>query len=308
MQRTPTSAVSPHLVDPTQAVLFDARRDWRCFTVGSSQTLPTLTPAAEALLEEFERHARKHGWNASPRNSAAMTLRILLGWLGAEAPSTKPTFARSPTTGATPASDESCSSSTVTAWSSPTPPAGARRPSERSSSASPPSPTPSPRRCAAGFEFFGVKDAGRIHRKCMSSRGFRHFRRRELANPRASVSCITPPSSSPTSSPTGCAKPTRNEVTVPERYRVYPQGAGTSTRPKAGTRNCPLTGHMHQADERLARQTSVPTADSPWRPTMRPPSKSPIPLAGRCLGGVFVDHSAVRFGVGPRVVRKPRSA
>ncbi|WP_133169284.1 site-specific integrase [Rhodococcus opacus] len=86
MPRTPTPAVSPHLVDPTQAVLFDARRNWRCFAVGSSRTVPTLTPAAEALLEEFERHARKHGWNASPRNSAAMTLRILLGWLGAEAP------------------------------------------------------------------------------------------------------------------------------------------------------------------------------------------------------------------------------
>jgi hypothetical protein len=82
----PESTVSPHLVDPAQTVLFDARRDWSRFTVGSMERLPALTPAAEALLEDFRRHAGAHGWNPTPRNAAAMTLRILLGWLGAEAP------------------------------------------------------------------------------------------------------------------------------------------------------------------------------------------------------------------------------
>ena len=80
------STVSPHLVDPAQTVLFDARRDWSRFTVGSMERLPALTPATAALLKEFRHHAGAHGWNPTPRNAAAMTLRILLGWLGAEAP------------------------------------------------------------------------------------------------------------------------------------------------------------------------------------------------------------------------------
>ena len=54
---TPELTVSPHLVDPAQAMLFDARRDWSRFTVGSVARLPSLTPAAQALLEEFQRHA-----------------------------------------------------------------------------------------------------------------------------------------------------------------------------------------------------------------------------------------------------------
>jgi hypothetical protein len=83
---TPELTVVPHLVDPAQATLFDARRDWSRFTVGSVARLPSLTPTAQALLEEFQRHADAHGWNPTPRNNAAMTLRILLGWLGAQAP------------------------------------------------------------------------------------------------------------------------------------------------------------------------------------------------------------------------------
>ncbi len=82
----PPPVPSPHLVDPAQTVLFEARRDWKCFRVGSVQALPALTPAAETLLEQFDDHARVHGWNSGPRNSVAMTLRIVLGWLGSEAP------------------------------------------------------------------------------------------------------------------------------------------------------------------------------------------------------------------------------
>jgi site-specific recombinase XerD len=85
-QRLPAPPVSPHLVDPAQTPLFDARRDWSCLTVGTLDTLPTLTPAAEELLRQFQQYARSHGWNTSPRNTAIKTLRILLAWLGAEVP------------------------------------------------------------------------------------------------------------------------------------------------------------------------------------------------------------------------------
>ena len=78
--------VSPHLVDPAQATLFQARRDWTCLTVGELDQLPALTPAARALLEEFQQHARAQGWNTTARNTAAKTLRILLAWVGADAP------------------------------------------------------------------------------------------------------------------------------------------------------------------------------------------------------------------------------
>jgi hypothetical protein len=77
---------SPHLVDPAQLSLFEARRDWRCLAVGALAQLPALTPAAAALVEEFHQHARARGWNASPRNAGARTLRILLAWAGADAP------------------------------------------------------------------------------------------------------------------------------------------------------------------------------------------------------------------------------
>ena len=78
--------LSPHLVDPAQGTLFQARRDWACLTVGELDQLPALTPAAKALLEEFQQHARAQGWNAAARNTGAKTLRILLAWVGADAP------------------------------------------------------------------------------------------------------------------------------------------------------------------------------------------------------------------------------
>lgn len=84
--REPKPKVSLHLVDPAQPELFHVRRDWQRFAAGTSAPLPALTPGAEALLELFHQHAREHGWHASPRNSAARSLRIVLGWLGADAP------------------------------------------------------------------------------------------------------------------------------------------------------------------------------------------------------------------------------
>ena len=82
----PAQPVSPHLVNPAQAVLFDARRDWSCLAVGALDQLPSLTPSAQAVTEEFGRQARARGWNGTSRNNAAKTLRILLAWTGADAP------------------------------------------------------------------------------------------------------------------------------------------------------------------------------------------------------------------------------
>jgi site-specific recombinase XerD len=78
--------LSPHLVDPAQTTLFQARRDWACLTVGELDQLPALTAVASALLEEFRQHARAQGWSPASRNTGAKTLRILLAWVGADAP------------------------------------------------------------------------------------------------------------------------------------------------------------------------------------------------------------------------------
>ena len=78
--------VSAHLVDPAQGTLFDARRDWSCVTVGGLDQLPALTPAASDLVEALTRHARDRGWTAASRNTGERTLRILLAWVGADAP------------------------------------------------------------------------------------------------------------------------------------------------------------------------------------------------------------------------------
>ncbi|WP_204800998.1 hypothetical protein [Mycobacterium riyadhense] len=146
----PKSTVSPHLVDPAQTVLFEARRDWSRFTVGSMERLPSLTPAAEALLEEFRRHAGAHGWNPTPRNAAAMTLRILLGWLGAQAPIHEADIR------AVGDHRHNASIRRVLQFLDtygmvvPTRPVTARPPSAQSISASPPFPTPLPSNCVAG--------------------------------------------------------------------------------------------------------------------------------------------------------------
>lgn len=83
--RTTCQSVSAHLVDPAQGTLFEARRDWTCLTVGELDLLPALTPAAQALLAEFQQHARERGWHDASRNTGARTLRILLAWVGADA-------------------------------------------------------------------------------------------------------------------------------------------------------------------------------------------------------------------------------
>ena len=85
-RRPPGPPVSPHLAVPGQAVLFDARRDWSCIAVGSLDQLPSLTPAAQALLAGFREHARARGWEEEVRRLAARSLRIVLAWVGADTP------------------------------------------------------------------------------------------------------------------------------------------------------------------------------------------------------------------------------
>ena len=85
-RRAAAPPVSPHLAVPGQGVLFDARRDWSCIAVGSLDQLPSLTPAAKALLAEFREHARARGWEEEVRRLAARSLRIVLAWIGADAP------------------------------------------------------------------------------------------------------------------------------------------------------------------------------------------------------------------------------
>jgi hypothetical protein len=85
-RRPPTPPVSPHLAVPGQGMLFDARRDWSCIAVGSLDQLPSLTPAAQALLAEFRKHARTQEWDEQVRRLAIRSLRIVLAWVGADAP------------------------------------------------------------------------------------------------------------------------------------------------------------------------------------------------------------------------------
>jgi integrase len=78
--------VSAHLVDPLQATLFDLQRDWSCITIGSLDRLPCLTPNAAKLLNGFRRYAHQRHWDAQIRHHALRSLRIVLTWLGADAP------------------------------------------------------------------------------------------------------------------------------------------------------------------------------------------------------------------------------
>ena len=69
-RQRPAQPVSPHLVDPAQTVLFDARRDWSCLTAGDTGPAARLTPAAGAIVEELDRQARLRGWTKASRNNA----------------------------------------------------------------------------------------------------------------------------------------------------------------------------------------------------------------------------------------------
>ncbi|WP_284741773.1 hypothetical protein [Amycolatopsis sp. RTGN1] len=82
----PQARLSPHLVDPRQDELFEVRRDWSCIAAGSLDQLPALAPSAKALMTELDRYARSRHWEDALRGLVARSLRIVLAWIGADAP------------------------------------------------------------------------------------------------------------------------------------------------------------------------------------------------------------------------------
>jgi hypothetical protein len=77
--------VSPHLVDPAQPELFAVRRDWSVLTHGTTE-LPSLTPAAARIIDDVQQTSAAARWQPDAVRDNVRTLRILLGWLGAEEP------------------------------------------------------------------------------------------------------------------------------------------------------------------------------------------------------------------------------
>lgn len=74
---------SAHALTAGQGVLFDLRRDWSRI---DSDDLPALTEHAQTLLEQFRQAARAERWSVSLRTRATRSLRMLLSWLGTDAP------------------------------------------------------------------------------------------------------------------------------------------------------------------------------------------------------------------------------
>ncbi|MEV4282786.1 site-specific integrase [Actinoplanes xinjiangensis] len=77
------SVPSRGLVDPAQGTLFDQRRDWTALPVAE---LPALSEKANELVDQFAAVAAGQRWSDGPRTEGLRTLRILLAWLGADAP------------------------------------------------------------------------------------------------------------------------------------------------------------------------------------------------------------------------------
>src|SRR5712692_4552378 len=168
-RRPPAPPIWPHLIAPGQGVLFGARRDWSCFAKGTLDQLPSLTPAAQALLEDFRQHVEARGLDEQVRRIAARSLRILLAWIGAEAPIPRPISGPCPPTGAAPAPGTSWDSSSSAAWSPPTLPGRPASTSKPSNSGLRNSPPPSPANYAAGRASCAAKAAVNIAR-CRSRR------------------------------------------------------------------------------------------------------------------------------------------
>ncbi|RVX39116.1 hypothetical protein EDD27_1458 [Nonomuraea polychroma] len=84
VEQPPPPPISPHLINPAQGTLFEAERDWS--RLGPLQSLPSLTPAAQALPNGFRAHARAQGWRGEVSRASARTLRILAAWIGVQAP------------------------------------------------------------------------------------------------------------------------------------------------------------------------------------------------------------------------------
>ena len=76
--------ISPHLLDPHQPELFTPIRDWS--VIAEDVYRFSLTPAAQRVIDEIVLQGKENGWLEDTMRPILRTLRILLGWLGAEAP------------------------------------------------------------------------------------------------------------------------------------------------------------------------------------------------------------------------------
>ncbi|WP_410583944.1 hypothetical protein [Amycolatopsis sp. lyj-108] len=83
-RRAAPPPTSPHLVDPRQLELVTLTRNWS--VVADKANRFSLTPAAQRVVDEIALQGNEHGWHEDTMNPILRTLRILLGWLGAEAP------------------------------------------------------------------------------------------------------------------------------------------------------------------------------------------------------------------------------
>ncbi|MFE3106797.1 hypothetical protein [Kitasatospora indigofera] len=85
-QRVPDQAVSAHLLTPGQDPLFAMRRDWSKVGSRPLEELPPLTPAGKLLVDELQVAMDGQSWADGPRKRSVRALRVLVAWLGAEAP------------------------------------------------------------------------------------------------------------------------------------------------------------------------------------------------------------------------------
>jgi site-specific recombinase XerD len=83
---TPSHPVSPHLLAPGQQPLLHLPRDWTAIGSLPIEELPALTPAAEQLIDDFQAYMHDQHWGAGPEKSSLRAIRVLVSWLGAEAP------------------------------------------------------------------------------------------------------------------------------------------------------------------------------------------------------------------------------
>ncbi|WP_395111638.1 hypothetical protein, partial [Actinomadura sp. SCN-SB] len=77
---------SPHLLIPGQEPLFHQPRDWEIIGSLPIEELPALTPAAQQLIKDFQSYMLDQRWGPGPQKSSLRAIRVLLAWLGAEAP------------------------------------------------------------------------------------------------------------------------------------------------------------------------------------------------------------------------------
>jgi DNA-binding Xre family transcriptional regulator len=109
--------LSPHLIDPHQLELFPPpARVWKR---AQYIQLPTMTPEAEQLVADFWQFTADQHWTSPSRDINVKVLRLLVAWLGIDAPSSRPTSAPSPDSARTGQDVASQPSSTSAACSFP---------------------------------------------------------------------------------------------------------------------------------------------------------------------------------------------